>query len=60
MRSNCRSREYREGWIGRRRNYRCRRCGKKYQVDTRDPVPEKLRICPVCQQDQPPGPVKNP
>jgi hypothetical protein len=43
-----RSREYVEGWLGRRRWYRCRKCGDKYMVDTRDPVPERERFCPKC------------
>ncbi len=37
------------GWIGRRRTYRCRGCGAKFQVDTRHPLPEKDRLCPTCQ-----------
>lgn len=47
-----RSRAAREGgWLGRRRNYRCRQCGEKFQVDIRDPIPETERICPECRGD---------
>ena len=49
MRPTTRSREYREGWIGRRRTYKCRECGLKFQVDTREPLPEKDRVCQVCR-----------
>jgi len=45
------SRAYREGWQGRRRTYRCRECGVKYQVDTLNPIPTKERICPFCQEN---------
>lgn len=46
-----RSRAAREGgWQGRRRNYSCRQCGEKFQVDTRAPLPEKERLCPKCQE----------
>lgn len=48
MRTTTRCREYREGWLGRRRNYLCRKCGNKFQVDTRNPLPESDRICPSC------------
>lgn len=44
-----RTREYREGWLGRRRNYRCRGCGEKFQVDTKSPLPEKDRLCSECR-----------
>jgi len=45
-----RSRAAREGgWLGRRRNYKCRQCGDEFQVDTRKPLPEDRRICPDCQ-----------
>ena len=43
-----RSRESREGWLGRRRTYQCRVCNNKYKVDTLNPLPEKERICPYC------------
>jgi hypothetical protein len=47
-----RSRAYREGWLGRRRTYRCRTpgCPNKFQVDTRNPLPEKMRVCPDCRE----------
>jgi len=41
------SREYREGWTGRRRNYKCRKCGIKFQHDGQQ-LPEDSRICPPC------------
>ena len=44
-----RSREYREGWIGRRRTYRCRNCSEKFQVDTSNPLPLKDRLCYACR-----------
>ena len=45
-----RSRQAREGgWLGRRRNYRCRRCGNKFQVDTIRPLAEEDRICHICK-----------
>lgn len=44
-----RSREYREGWKGRKRIYRCRSCGSKFQVDTLKPLPIKDRICEQCK-----------
>ena len=50
MQTTTRTREYREGWLGRRRNYRCRQCGSKFQVDTRYSLPEKERICPECME----------
>ena len=42
-----RSREYREGWTGRRRNYKCRNCGEKFQHEGGQ-LPEKARICRYC------------
>lgn len=48
MKPTTRCREYREGTRSRRRNYKCRRCGEKFQVDTINPLPEKARICPGC------------
>ncbi len=44
-----RSRRAREGWAGRRRNYKCRKCGSKFQVDTRSPLPEDARLCRNCR-----------
>ncbi len=37
------------GWLGRRRNYICRDCGVKFQVDTLNPLPEAERVCRPCQ-----------
>jgi len=48
LRPETRSRAYREGWIGRRRTYKCRGCGVKVQVDTLGPMPEKERFCQIC------------
>jgi hypothetical protein len=46
-----RSRAYREGWLGRRRTYKCHTlgCPNKFQVDTRNPLPLKDRFCPECK-----------
>ena len=44
-----RCREYREGWTGRRRNYKCRGCGQKFQHDGNQ-LPEKLRYCGECRE----------
>ncbi|KKN59286.1 hypothetical protein LCGC14_0543850 [marine sediment metagenome] len=41
-------RGYKEGWIGRRRTYQCRECGKSFQVDTLNALPEINRACPDC------------
>lgn len=49
MRTTTRCREYREGWLGRRRNYLCRVCGDKFQHDGFQ-LPEKARICDTCLQ----------
>ena len=43
-------REYREGWIGRRRMYKCRLCGYKFQVDTLRSLPQEERIRSVCKE----------
>ena len=48
MNPTTRCREYREGTTSRRRNYRCRECRKKFQVDTFAPLPTRLRVCDVC------------
>lgn len=42
-------REKTEGWKGRRRTYKCRECGNKFQVDTLNPLPEKDKLCPTCK-----------
>lgn len=47
-RTTTRSREYRQGWLGRKRNYLCRECGVKFQVDTSGSLPEIDRVCPKC------------
>ena len=45
-----RSRRVREGgWLGRRRNYKCRRCHERFQVDTIRPLTEKDRLCLACK-----------
>ncbi len=49
MITRCRSRAYQEGWAGRRRWYRCRKCDDKFQVDVREPLPESERLCPQCR-----------
>lgn len=50
MISNSRCRERREGWLGRRRNYLCRKCGQKFQHDG-GRLPERARLCPDCLKD---------
>ena len=50
MRTTTRSREYREGWTGRRRTYECRACGEKFQHDGGQ-LPLKACICPSCRTD---------
>lgn len=45
-----RNREFRQGWIGRRRNYTCRECAIKFQVDTLGSWPEIDRVCPECRR----------
>ena len=54
MRPQTRSRIYREGRTSRRRTYTCRRkgCGRKFQVDTLKPIPERERICGHCHQEE--------
>jgi len=44
------SRACREGWLGRRRNYKCRACGETFQHDGLQ-LPEKLRVCSKCLYD---------
>ncbi len=47
----CRSRATRGVVYGvRRRNYRCRECGNKFQHDGYR-LPEKARICDACLKD---------
>lgn len=53
MNTTTKTREYREGWLGRRRTYTCRKCRSKFQVDTKGPLPENKRICPKCSGPQP-------
>ena len=50
-----RSREYVEGWLGRRRWYKCRSCGQKFPVDTLNPLPEADRTCRPCDNLKPHG-----
>jgi ribosomal protein S14 len=45
------AREYREGRIGRRRTYTCRKCGSKFQVFTNCQLPIGARICPECRDN---------
>ena len=52
MRTATRSREYRQGIIGRYRTYRCRSCGGKFQVFRLESLPEKERICAICRQQK--------
>jgi rubrerythrin len=52
MQNESRSRACREGWLGRKRTYRCRICGEKFRVDTLNPLPEDKRMCPVCRARQ--------
>ena len=49
MKNYSQSREKVEGWLGRRRTYRCRQCRQKFQVDRLNPLPEKDRICEICR-----------
>jgi len=50
MRISTRSREYREGWTGRKRWYICRVCGKKFQHDGGQ-LPAQSRICLTCRPE---------
>jgi len=50
LKPTTRSREYRGGWMGRKRNYICRKCGEKFQHDGFQ-LTEKERICPPCIKD---------
>ena len=52
MQPTNRTREYREGWTGRRRNYSCIFCGDKFQHDGGQ-LPKKARICVSCIQANP-------
>lgn len=51
MKNYSRGREKIEGWLGRRRIYKCRQCGNKFQVDTLEPLPKLYRICPQCRDN---------
>lgn len=48
MQTETRSRACREGWLGRRRNYKCCKCGNKFRHDGLQ-LPKDLRICPECR-----------
>ena len=48
-RPTTRSREYVEGWKGRRRSYHCTECNEKFQVDTLNPLPVIDRACSMCK-----------
>jgi len=50
MHDTSRCREKTEGKISRRRTYKCRKCGEKFQEDRLKPLPEAHRICPACQE----------
>jgi len=52
LRPTTRCREYVEGRIGRYRWYVCRKCRIKFKVFTRQPVPEKERLCNECAGGQ--------
>lgn len=43
-----RCREYKEASVGRRRSYRCRECGLKFQEERLTPLPKSERICHHC------------
>lgn len=49
MKNISRRREKIEGWNGRKRNYTCRECGVKFQVDTLAPLSVIDRVCPNCK-----------
>lgn len=49
MKQTTRTREYKEGWRGRRRTYHCTECNDKFQVDTLNPLPHIDKVCPVCR-----------
>ena len=49
MRPTTKCREYIEGRIGRYRWYVCNECGDKLKVFSRQPVPEKERLCNECK-----------
>jgi hypothetical protein len=51
MKTETRSREYREGWLGRRRTYKCIICTDKFQEDRCGPLPKRERICPYCRNN---------
>lgn len=45
-----RAREKVEGFIGRRRTYKCTECHQKFQVQTLNPLSEINRVCPKCKR----------
>ncbi len=49
MQNTSHCREKAEGWRGRRRNYKCRECGVKFQDDVLKPLPEIDRVCFNCR-----------
>lgn len=49
MITETKTREYLEGWKGRRRTYRCTECGCKVRVDTLNALPKHERVCPDCR-----------
>lgn len=52
MINTSRCREKTEGWIGRRRTYKCRSCRIKFQVDTLYPLPIEDRYCNSCKRPE--------
>lgn len=40
--------------MSRRRTYRCRQCGNKFQQDRTSSLPLKERICPMCRDKDKP------
>lgn len=45
-----RCREFIEGWLGRRRQYRCRECGEDFTEDRIKPLAEIDRVCNKCMK----------
>lgn len=37
--------------IGKNRSYKCRRCGEKFELFLRDPLPKDKRICIKCREN---------
>ena len=50
MQVTTRRREYREGAVGRRRTYRCRKRDNKYQIESLGSLPIGDRVCPECRK----------